>query len=360
MATKIKVVLFEDTVETQAKVLKALTKHLKPHGLVIPFQARRLTETPSDRERTYEARLTDILTRPPYHGATLIVADQNLAKSPTFLGLSVGAVAAVSKTLAIPLCEYACLPVAEDYEWRRQWEKGRIALRFRGEDDIGRRAALAARGFAKIAAQLPRFMPDSADVSPGMVLAALLGKPEYSGKITLYGVGEERLSEVPAKARQAAQQVRRMTHFLGYWLWDSLLRYPGLLVNQVAAASYLNIETAGFGKPTVQEVFKKALYRGPFADTERPQWWRGMLDDIVSGEDCADGLELVRKKVRSRIERSRCCVDPSKRAGYYCIISRQPVSLENSKGGLSWFPRGADLTRISNPMLEEYVPWLGA
>jgi hypothetical protein len=41
------------------------------------------------------------------------------------------------------------------------------------------------------------------------------------------------------------------------------------------------------------------------------------------------------------------------------MLSKKPVSLENSKGGLTWFPRGADLARISNKKFEEDVPWLG-
>jgi hypothetical protein len=193
------------------------------------------------------------------------------------------------------------------------------------------------------------------------IMAALLGKPEYSEKIALYGVGDQnRLSEILAQAKQAQHRVQRMAHFLGYWLWDSLLRYPGLLVNEIAAGSYLNIAETDFREIKVQAIFQEALYRGPFEDSKRPQWWRGVLDDIVARENCADGLELVRSRTGSTINRSECCVDSSTSAGYYCIISRKPVSLENSKGGLSWFPRGADLTRISKPKFDEYGPWLGA
>jgi hypothetical protein len=308
----------------------------------------------------YEARLRKILTSAAYDGATLIVADQNLAKNPAFPGLSVGTVATVSQTLGVPICEYACLPDTDDYEWRRQWEEGHIVLHFADEDELVRQAALAARGFAEITSGLRSVMRDGANNSPATLLAAVLGKPEYAGKIALYGIGEKRLSDVTAKTQGTERRLRRMTHFLGYWLWNSLLRYPGLLVNEVAAASYLNVETDGFRKPQVQAVFKMALYRGPFADSKQPQWWRGALDDIVSHENCANGLELVRKKVGIRVSRSKCSVEPSKPAGYYCIISRKPVSLENSKSGLSWFPRGADLTRISNPKLEEYGPWFDA
>jgi hypothetical protein len=133
-----------------------------------------------------------------------------------------------------------------------------------------------------------------------------------------------------------------------------------LFVNEVAAASHLNLSTEDFKQPNIRAIFDAGLYRGPFEDSKRPQWWRGLLDDIVAGDNCADGLELVTKKVNQQVRPSQCYVDPTKTAGYYCIISRQPVSLENSKGGLSWFPRGADLTRIGNPKFEEYGPWLGS
>jgi hypothetical protein len=310
----------------------------------------------------YEDRLASILNAMPYEGATLLVADRDLSKSRNFAGLSVNAVTAAAKRLALPIASYAREPEQDDYEWRGRWEEEHIVLSFsEGEDELARRAALAACGFAELAAELPEVLAQKANDSPAKMLAALLSKPEYSEKIALYSVGDQnRLLEALAHGRQLELRVERMTRFLGYWLWDSLLRYPGLLANEVAAASHLNLETAGFRQPEVRAVFAEALYSGPFADPKKPQWWRGMLDDIVSREDCADGLELVRKTVDPTIRCSQCYVDASKQAGYYCIISRLPVSLENSKGGLSWFPRGADLTRIGKPKFEEYAPWFGA
>jgi|SRR5579863_1632363 len=364
MATQIKVVLFEDTEQIRSEILEALKKHLAPRGTALPFEGGQFKESSSEQDKMYEARLEKILSSEPYSGTTLVVADRDLSKSKdsNFGGLSVNAVAAAAQRLAIPICSYARQPELTDYEWRGRWEEGHIVLRFSdGEDELARRAALAANGFADITAGLPAVIKEKGNNSVAKILAALLGKREFAEKIALYTVGDQnRLSEILAKAKPNMQQVQEMSHFLGYWLWDSLLRYPGLFVNEIAAGSYLNIDTAAFSQAAVRSVFDEGLYNGPFADGKNPQWWRGMLDDIVSRENSADGLELVRKKVDPGIGRSKCCVDPDKQAGYYCIISRLPVSLENSKGGLSWFPRGADLTRISNPKFEEYGPWLGA
>jgi hypothetical protein len=40
------------------------------------------------------------------------------------------------------------------------------------------------------------------------------------------------------------------------------------------------------------------------------------------------------------------------------MLSEKPVSLKNSRGGLPWFPRGADLARVSKSKMEELEPWL--
>lgn len=364
MSTDVKIVLFEDTEETQTEILAALKMHLKQDGTAIPFDGKLFTESDEDKKGMYEARIENILRKAPFDDATLLVADRDLSKTVTdgFIGLSANAVAAVATRLAIPICSYARQPDPDDYDWRGRWEEGHIVLRFSDDgNELARRAVLAARGFARIAENLPEIITVKSNNSPAKILAALLGKTEYADKIALYSVGDQkRLMEVLAKrSKQGDQPVQRLTHFLGNWLWDSLLRYPGLFVNEVAAASHLNLARDEFMKPKVRLVFEPALYHGPFEDSKSPQWWRGMLDDIVSHENCADGLELIQNKVDSKTSPSQCYLDPTKTAGYYCIIAREPVSLENSKGGLSWFPRGAHLTRISNTKYEEYAPWLG-
>jgi hypothetical protein len=363
MTTAIKVVLFEDTDQIRLEILNALKQCLLPDGVALLFGSDQFTENSADQGKMYEDRLEKILSNQLFSDTTLIVADGDLSKSTDshFGGLSVNAVAAAAKRLAIPVCSYSRQPELADYELRGRGAEGQIVLRFSDSQELARTASLAARGFAAITVGLPEAIADkSKNNSVAKILAVLLGKPDFSEKIALYSVGDQsRLSEIIANPNLNSLQVRTMSHFLGYWLWDSLLRYPGLFVNKIAAASYLNIDTSDFGQLAVRSLFDEALYKGPFADSVNPQWWRGMLDDIVSRENCADGLQLAQNKLSKVLHGCKCCVDPTMQAGYYCIISRAPVSFENSKGGLSWFPRGADLTRISNPKYEEYGPWLG-
>jgi hypothetical protein len=360
MATEIKVVLFEDSAQTQSKILAALTSYAG-NGKILPFDGTKSGESKNDQTLMYEDRLEKILRQPPYDGTTLFFADRDLSKSPNFVGMSVSAVTGAAKRLGVPVCSYARQPAPEEYKWRARWEEGHIVLMSGTDEELARQAILAAKGFAEIEAKLPKILRGKDSRSPAKVLAALLERPEESDKIALYSVGDQsRLSDIPRNAKQEAGSVKRIACFLGYWLWDSVLRYPGLLVNEVAAASHLNIAVEDFARAEVRAVFESGLYRGPFADTARPQWWRGVLDDVVSRGDSNDGLEFVRKKVSEKVRPSQCWVDPSKPAGYYCIISDKAVSLGNSKGGLSWFPRGADLTRISTPLFEEYGPWIGS
>ena len=82
------------------------------------------------------------------------------------------------------------------------------------------------------------------------------------------------------------------------------------------------------------------------------------LDDILAEKDYPDGKSFVENVLNRPIPPSKCCEDPTLPAGYYCMLSGKPVSLKNSTGGLAWFPRGADLTRVSNSQLEELKPWL--
>ena len=41
------------------------------------------------------------------------------------------------------------------------------------------------------------------------------------------------------------------------------------------------------------------------------------------------------------------------------MVTKQPVSLENSRGNISWFPPGADLARIRTDVYNDVGPWLG-
>jgi hypothetical protein len=353
-----KIVLFEDTEAYGESLKDAISRELGKSGEVLLFQPT----TDGPVEVTYEERLKKDLCAAQYQTTSLIVADLDLSSSNQYRGLSEPTVRLVANGLDIPECSYARGDSREaDLEQYAERRESVIVVSLRrGEGHFASQVVSIARGFDDIERRLPNALGTSGRKSPGLLLATILEKPEYADKISLYASGDQnRLGNVLSTRRSPEERIRTVKCLLGYWLWDSVLRYPGVVVNAVAASSYLNIhEQALMGDRSVLDLFREARYGGPFAGAREELWWRGMLDDIVANSGAADGRDFATRQLKKEIARSECCEDPTKPAGYYCMLAKKPVSLENSKGGLPWFPRGADLARISKSKYDELGPWL--
>jgi len=353
-----KIILFEDSQGMAEELLLALNKAVAGKGEASLFEPAPGTPPAG----THEARLKEELSLPRYRDASLIVVDLDLSKVESYRGLSEPTVRRVTDALGTPECAYARgEEIGDEFVRVAEQRESTIALSVKaGSAKFARHVVSVAEGFGYIADQLPTALKEPRKKFPGKLLATILGKPEYSEKIALYASGDQnRLASVLRVGGTDEERRRRLTCLLGYWLWDSVLRYPGVVVNEVAASSYLNIHEDTFRRTgAVQALFEKARYRGPFAEAKGLMWWRGMLDDIVAESGLADGREFAAKQLQQEVPRSECCEDPARPAGYYCMLSEKPVSLENSKGGLTWFPRGADLARVSAKKFEELGPWL--
>lgn len=350
-----KIVLIEDTDEQAAPLLDALSKRLGDRGTVLRF-----VPPSGDESKTYDERLIDDLQSEEYRDADLIVADRDLSKTPRYRGLSESTVRRAAYAVAIPECSYA--RNAEDAFLRAAEQKEAcIAVSITTSvDHCAEQVVAIAEGFSQIVAGVRKHVVSSARRSPGSILAALLGKPEYADKIGLYASGDQSRLESVLRLRKAesAQRERQLSCLLGYWLWDSVLRYPGVIVNEVAAASYLNIHESEFSRREVQAVFESARYTGPFCAALPNLWWRGMLDDVIAEGGFGDGRELAVSRTGDSVKASVCSEDNTSEAGFYCMLSNKPVCMKCSRSGLAWFPRGADLARVSNSQYEELGPWL--
>lgn len=352
-----KLLLFEDTEDNAGQLLEPLRKELAGKGDVVRFCSEK-----DDPDATYEDRLHSEMERAEYQRTTLIIADRDLSKTSHFRGLSEPTVRRVAHALAIPECSYTQI---DEGEYLRAAEQREACIAIAIGDtwaSCARPIVSIASGFEDIRSQLEA-QKDSFDIkrSPWLILADILGKPEYAEKMSLYASGDRhRLHSVlQMRSVKEDERVPRLSCFLGYWLWDSILRYPGVVVNTIAASSYLNIEQGVFEEnEDVRNCFSAAAYDGPFHEAKGPMWWRGALDDILADQGFEDGRSYVESVLGRRVAGSECCEDPTLPAGYYCMLSERPVSLQNSTGGLAWFPRGADLARVSNSQLEELGPWL--
>jgi hypothetical protein len=78
-------------------------------------------------------------------------------------------------------------------------------------------------------------------------------------------------------------------HRMARWIFNTLLKRPGFLYDELHAATLLGLSESGFKK--VEALFEKAKYKGVFATDKDPRWWvsaiRTTLFDLV-GEDSPD------------------------------------------------------------------------
>jgi len=357
------VVVIEDEKTLRSGLLKSLKNRLKKTEI----KAIDGNKPPQDN-KTYEAQLEEIFTEIASNGA-FVITDKDLSDlGDQFRGLSGTIVAAVADTMGFPLCMYARgegnKGGEEQLKSYAPWVKQRIIIEFKTENELAQQCADLFRGFSEIEkGYLGLKKEDRA--TPAAALSCILKQPEIEGRIALYGAGEQGLLQEIMPYREAdngnATQINlkeRMPRILGNWLYTSILRFPGILVNKTAAASYLNISIKDFNRPEVQKLFVRTKYKGPFFKLSN-WWWRHQLDNILFKNNCEDGLEYTKfKNIGVKV---KPCYDPKtkKRAGYYCMVTKQPLSDENSKSNISWFPGGADLARIRLDKFNEIAPWIG-
>jgi hypothetical protein len=148
---------------------------------------------------------------------------------------------------------------------------------------------------------------------------------------------------------------------VGYWIHNQLLQFPGVLVGGTAAASYLDIDTAAFLDPETRKVFESAKYAGPFSDVA-DYWWLAGLDAACAAlmepadETLLTGRQAVERVRKCSVPKARC-IKGHEGAGYYCLITKQPVCAEHSVRPGTWLPIGADRSRIETSKYDELSAW---
>jgi hypothetical protein len=311
-----------------------------------------------------EARLIELLKSEDYNRGQigLIVCDRDLTIYAN--AQSDRVVSEAAERLGVPICLYEArgatglLPLATIGRWKQK------EIVVEASDPLfGQRCAGLYLGFERIRAALNKIKEqDFANMTPPDILANILGKKEELDHIALYGAGEQdALQELLPYYKSATSDTSaikaRYHRVLGNWLYSSILRFPGILVNEVAAASYLGIAVRDFTEKPVQKLFEKAVYLGPFADCGK-WWWRRELDKIIAAAKCRTGFEYAKKRGR-QVRPCRCSEENHPQAGYYCMIRQKPVCEKHSRGGISWFPGGADLARVSSLEFEKIGPFVG-
>lgn len=213
------------------------------------------------------------------------------------------------------------------------------------------------RGFENVRTKLEQIGKDAVlSDGPAVTMAQVLGREDIRVDLTLYSSsGPQMIAKNPPDEIFDNLWLEVQTYNLGHWLLNSILRYPGILLNEVAAAAYMNLSIGSFRDERIQEQMEGAKYDGPFSDL-RPSWWRSLIDAKLDAADVEDGYVFAGE---CGIEDAAPSIDifsGEPNATYYCIINKAPVKKANSFGNLSWIPQGADLARISKDTYETWAP----
>lgn len=359
------IVLFEDNPGTEKEHKDQIKKAL-PHSVRVVGFADKVANIAGPAE----AHLLKLLKSERYDRGKigLIVCDRDLTRFKKANAQSDRVVSEVAERLGVPICLYeaggAARPGLLSLETIGRWKRTEIVVDSSDDQRFGQVCAGLYKGFEDIRAALRKIKnQEFSRMTPPDILARILGKEEELDRIALYGAGEQDvLQELLPYYEQSMFNVsvvrNRYHRMLGNWLYSSILRYPGILVNEVAAASYLGIHEEDFREGNVKKLFKDAFYKGPFSDCDQ-WWWRRNLDKIIAAADCKTGFEYAKKKGK-HVRPCQCIEKRHAQAGYYCMIRGKPVCEEDSRGGISWFPGGADLARVS---LSEYLkigPFVGS
>ncbi|WP_066806380.1 hypothetical protein [Sphingomonas asaccharolytica] len=302
------------------------------------------------------------------NGATLVVTDYDLTKGASgFFGASV-----------VAWCQERAIPVGDYSRGNRQnipKEPNLFEFRFESSTTEGA-AEIAAiyRGFKEI---WERFVTNAALLtapSPANMLAELLGHPGAVSAFSLYTpqIGTNAsLFELVQSDRSEPSRRALSSYILGHLLFNSILRYPGPLLDARAACSYFAVADSAAG--SVESAITAAAYDGPFAELG-PFYWRAGIDDLVdgwaensdieySGDQASYRRALLEQQLGAApLERYNCPRCQGELGGYRCPFTDAVVCERSdcSIGSSGWIPLGADLSRVERVFFDETSPMLGS
>ena len=339
------ILVFEDRDESFADLEKGFIKEGKPKLLkhYIPKKEGRVK--PEDLDRLFV----------PKAPIGLVVLDQDLS---LYKGAYVSSAEVKESCLrmGMPLCVYATKN--EDYKVKEYmaWSEAQIALDSRDSmDGLAKKCLIIFQGFSELRSAFDKARGRKKD-APSVLQKVLKAPTAASAQIQQYAWGER---QILARVKNRIHS-RYMATMAGYWIFNVLLRFPGVMLNEIAAASYLGILPVSFAENSVRRLFARAEYSGPFAGLGQ-FWWAAELDSLISGlagNRDSRGLTYARKN-GLKVSKARCIEGKHLGAGYYCIITGEPVCLRHSDSPSGWLPLGADRSRISQSKYRQLSPWLG-
>lgn len=366
-----KILLIDDREEKRKEVFEAITS-LDPNITIdciditniknyIPENGRSSKNT-----RAPEDLLAEKLEQ---EKIDLIVVDHDLTMLESQISEPVVSIA--SHAASIPLCRYARVKRTSNMsKLSDAVEAGTtfsIKLDIENLDVAAKEILEILNGFYNLKTTINSLTPELLEKGPAHILALLFDDLSQEDYISQYSINTNILGDIlelyEAENNQDFDASKideikrnRLAYIIGYWLYNSILRFPGVILNKNATCSFLNIDINEFDK--YKKYFENAKYNSFFSKNSE-YWWKNKLNFILDEEDVWNGKELVEQKEHSTILPCKCSYNTELDAGFYCVIKKAPVSLEMSLGQVSWLPKGASLCRVGKEPYEQLSPLLG-
>ncbi len=146
------------------------------------------------------------------------------------------------------------------------------------------------------------------------------------------------------------------------WIRKVVMGFPGILYDDLTAATRLGISLESFRKPSLQQFFGNGKYTGPFSSFS-DRWWRDrlfkatqsiLLEQGITGPIFQKSAEAFKARFNEEFHPSICIYDGTAIADWVCYILKKPVKQRNS---IPYYPdrRPAvmDQARVSFKAIQE-------
>lgn len=315
-------------------------------------------------EHQLSARLREMQEKSNFD---IVLLDTNLSKIHN--GLSASACRQALYDLGIAVCRYSKRQTAG--QSTRYSELRRLAVE--GASAIGVSSGLlddpqdkllpwmieVQRGFANLFDALKKIDYSTVGkLGPAGTLAKILERPSLTSDLlgytsqTLQFFGSS-LTD-PSSANDASEL--RVSVSLGYWLFNSILAFPGPILNLRATAAFLNLRLDSIkDHKALLDAISPAKYSGPFASVEA-YFWREELEKLLD----VNGGDILQARQLKGMEIARVDTGNSLAQGYLCVISNTEVTEAEAGPNPDWIPVGAQVARIRREIFEQLDPMLSA
>lgn len=363
MASQSLIVLFEDTPKNLQRIRNGIINYLSTSDAkLVDF----LELFNSENQTKYKTGPSfDVVEGILENNATgiveMVIVDVDLSQYKEF-SINEPIISNICDKLGIPICVYSTQVDESEIERIKNWsEKSIILNRNQNITVLTKHCVAIYRGFKKIREEFGKFTEKKYQ-GPIELLAKVMDAPNSAeAQMALYETGY--FSVFSKSVVKPEDRNRTFPILLGYWLYNSLLRFPGVLLNDIATASYLNIDLEEFRhNKKIQEIFDDATYNGPFSEITS-FWWKDRLDELIATVETENNLSDVQTLLESKgigqVRPARCVEGEHDGAGFYCIITKEAVCEKHSVGNISWIPAGAVVSRIKKSKWDELGPWFG-